>query len=266
MARNRRRDEAGHVGSGAEGGQSPEESQTRERILEAADELFGQRGFDATPTRLIAERSGVNKALIHYHFGSKQRLFDAVLDRYYERLGQTLGPLLQQGGDARARVLALLDGYADFLQAHQRFSQMVQREITRGRHLERIRRHMLPLFVTGAELLREEFPGSEAGPLSAPQLLISFYGMVVSYFTYYPVVEGLLLDDPLSDEQLAARKAHLRRMAELVLAALRQPDEAGRDAWGSAVKEDAGNIGARERITSKDRGRRGVTVPRSEEA
>ena len=54
----------------------------RDQILEAADHLFGEYGFDATATRHIAERCGVNKALIHYHFSNKQGLFEAVLDRY----------------------------------------------------------------------------------------------------------------------------------------------------------------------------------------
>ena len=58
-------------------------SETRQRILEAADGLFGELGFDVTTTRDIAERSGVNKALIHCHFGTKDDLLEALLDGYY---------------------------------------------------------------------------------------------------------------------------------------------------------------------------------------
>ena len=199
---------------------TPRDPDTRERILEAADRLFGELGFDATATRLIAERCGVNKALIHYHFGNKQRLFDAVLDRYYERLGEALRPLLAEGMPLRERLMTLIDGYMDFLTEHQRFSRMVQREIAGGRHLERIREHMLPLFQAGSMVLSSTYPHAAAGDLAAPHLLISFYGMIVSYFTYSPIVEGLLLEDPLSAERLNQRKAHLRRMAELAIAQL----------------------------------------------
>ena len=55
-------------------------SDTRGRILEAADQLFGSVGFDATTIRAIASLSGVNKALIHYHFSNKDRLLDHLLD------------------------------------------------------------------------------------------------------------------------------------------------------------------------------------------
>jgi AcrR family transcriptional regulator len=64
--------------------------ETRARILTAADALLGTLGFDATTTRDIAQRSGVNKALIHYHFGSKDELLTALLDDYYDRLSATL--------------------------------------------------------------------------------------------------------------------------------------------------------------------------------
>lgn len=50
---------------------------TNERIISAAIELFGQRGFDAASTRAIAQRGGVQAPLISYHFKSKERLYRA---------------------------------------------------------------------------------------------------------------------------------------------------------------------------------------------
>ena len=53
---------------------------TREHLLLAAGKLFSEHGFDSTSTRAIAEASGANLAAIHYHFGSKEALFLAVLE------------------------------------------------------------------------------------------------------------------------------------------------------------------------------------------
>lgn len=50
---------------------------TNERIISAAIELFGQRGFEAASTREIAQRGGVQAPLINYHFKSKERLYRA---------------------------------------------------------------------------------------------------------------------------------------------------------------------------------------------
>ena len=195
-------------------------ARTQAKILDAADDLFGSLGFDATSTRQIAEVCSVNKALIHYHFATKHALFHAVLDRYYDRLGNVVSSTLARPGSVRERMHALIDVYVDFLRDNQAFSRMVQREVAGGQHLEKILVHMTPLFAAGAAVLEHAYPATRSGEMAAPQLLISFYGMVVSYFTYSPAVAGLLATDPLSPESLELRKHHLRRMADLVLASL----------------------------------------------
>lgn len=54
---------------------------TREKILDAAERLFIEKGFTATSLRAIASLSGVNLAAAHYHFGSKEALFEAAIHR-----------------------------------------------------------------------------------------------------------------------------------------------------------------------------------------
>ena len=54
---------------------------TRERILDVAERLFGERGFPATPLRDITAEAGVNIASVNYHFGSKEGLLAEVLER-----------------------------------------------------------------------------------------------------------------------------------------------------------------------------------------
>ena len=56
-------------------------AETRERLLDAAEPLFAEEGFAATSMRKIISRAEVNSAAIHYHFGSKQDLFVAVVAR-----------------------------------------------------------------------------------------------------------------------------------------------------------------------------------------
>jgi AcrR family transcriptional regulator len=56
----------------------------RDRILAAAEELFADRGFDATPTSQIAERAGVPKGLVHYYFKRKPELLAALVERLPE--------------------------------------------------------------------------------------------------------------------------------------------------------------------------------------
>jgi AcrR family transcriptional regulator len=55
--------------------------ETRTRILDAAEELFMQHGFEATSMRLLTAKAGANLAAVNYHFGSKDALIEAVFRR-----------------------------------------------------------------------------------------------------------------------------------------------------------------------------------------
>jgi AcrR family transcriptional regulator len=59
---------------------------TRLRILDAARDLLVERGFSGTSTRAVAERAETRLSLVHYHFGGKQQLLVAVLERQNEQL------------------------------------------------------------------------------------------------------------------------------------------------------------------------------------
>ena len=62
----------------------------REAILDAAEALFAQRGFAATPVRDISERAGANPAMVNYYFGSKQALLAQVMERSLEPLADAI--------------------------------------------------------------------------------------------------------------------------------------------------------------------------------
>jgi AcrR family transcriptional regulator len=61
-------------------GRRPGASDTRERILGAARAIFAELGFDGTTIRAVAVRAGVDPALVHHYFGSKQQLFVAAME------------------------------------------------------------------------------------------------------------------------------------------------------------------------------------------
>lgn len=83
-----------------------EEIPARERILTAAEELFAETGFEATPTSKIAERAGVPKGLVHYYFKRKADLLVALVERLPdERIDLSR---VVVAGDVAASLRALL--------------------------------------------------------------------------------------------------------------------------------------------------------------
>jgi AcrR family transcriptional regulator len=69
---------------------------TKERILDAAEALFMEHGFEATSLRQLTAAAGVNLAAVNYHFGSKEELFQAVLTRRLDPMNQARLALLTQ--------------------------------------------------------------------------------------------------------------------------------------------------------------------------
>lgn len=69
---------------------------TADKILNAAEELFSASGYDAVSIRQITQAAGVKLALAHYHFGSKEALYHAVIQRRIGRLSECRMRLLDQ--------------------------------------------------------------------------------------------------------------------------------------------------------------------------
>lgn len=66
----------------------PTSADTKTRILDAAEQLFMEHGFEATSLRSLTAAAGVNLAAVNYHFGSKEELFQAVLTRRLDPMNQ----------------------------------------------------------------------------------------------------------------------------------------------------------------------------------
>lgn len=63
-----------------------EAEERRNEILDAADELFSQKGFDGTSTKDILEKVGIARGTLYYHFKSKEDIMDALIERYNVRI------------------------------------------------------------------------------------------------------------------------------------------------------------------------------------
>lgn len=75
-------------------GRPPGQSNTRDKILGCARELFSRSGFDKTSIRSVAAAAGVDAALVHHYFGTKQQLFAAAIEIPIDPM-QVIGPMRQ---------------------------------------------------------------------------------------------------------------------------------------------------------------------------
>src|SRR5256885_14230488 len=71
---------------------------TRDALLAAGTELFAERGYDGVPVWAVAQKAGVNKAMINYHFGGKRKLYRAIVSATF---GEMVASVERLAGAAR---------------------------------------------------------------------------------------------------------------------------------------------------------------------
>jgi AcrR family transcriptional regulator len=104
----------------------PSAGDTRERLLASALDAFAEHGFDGTTTRDIAARAGVNLGLLQYHFGGKERLWRAAVDRGFEAFWTALEQVARD--DAAPRLADLVRTAVRFAAAHPALVRLVNDE------------------------------------------------------------------------------------------------------------------------------------------
>lgn len=102
----------------------------REHILDSAQELFSQHGFEASSVRMIAKAAGVNVAMISYYFGSKEKMFQAVIERRAGATLMTLKFILANEADSWKKMEMVIDHYIDKMFFNLSFQRIIYRELS----------------------------------------------------------------------------------------------------------------------------------------
>lgn len=99
------------------------------QIMETAETLFAEKGFNGTSVRDIAEKANVNLAMISYYFGSKDKLLEALFSYRGEYLKITLENMIEdKEGNSLDKMNTLIDHYIDKVMKQQCFSRIMVRE------------------------------------------------------------------------------------------------------------------------------------------
>jgi len=192
---------------------------TRNRILEAALDVFAERGFEGASARQIAAQAGVNHGLIAYYFGSKKKLWHAAVDHAFGDMQARLEAALEgsPGSDARSRAARVIREHVYYVARRPAFVRLMYEE--GKRRGERMRwivdRHVQPLYDTLAELMREVgHPlglDPDVSPAHAFYVLAGASGLIFHQAEECRRVSGL---DPLEP---AAIEQHARVVERLLL-------------------------------------------------
>jgi TetR/AcrR family transcriptional regulator len=109
-----------------------------DRILAAAAAEFAERGFAGARVDRIARRARVNKAMLYYHFRSKQELYRTLLRRHFTLAAERLREIAAGAGSPPEKLDSIVAGLASFIREHESFPAIMLREVAEGgAHLDR---------------------------------------------------------------------------------------------------------------------------------
>src|SRR5581483_5721477 len=109
-----------------------------DRILAAAAAEFAVRGFAGARVDGIARRARINKAMIYYHFRSKQAIYDALLRQIFSDAAERVRAIAVSDVSPADKIDQVIAGIAAFVSEHEHFPAIMLREIAEGgAHLDR---------------------------------------------------------------------------------------------------------------------------------
>jgi AcrR family transcriptional regulator len=95
-------------------------------LMDSAELLFSQKGFDGTSVRDIAEAAGINTAMISYYFGSKEKLMEEIFERKSLNLKEIVDDLLKDNSlDPFEKMYCLVDVYIDAILQRKTFHRIL---------------------------------------------------------------------------------------------------------------------------------------------
>jgi TetR/AcrR family transcriptional regulator len=190
---------------------------TRAALLEAAESLFAERGFDATRLEDIAERVGIRRASIVYYFKDKRELYDAVLAEVVGGLYE----VLSRDAPLSERIDAGISAWVDYVGSRPTIARIILREVANSSPEKRadVLEHTKPF---AALILKEIYgrPDFEEETLSNAHpvhVASTVAGATVFFVAAMPSLFPDLRIDPTSPEHIAAHKEQLLRIVRHLL-------------------------------------------------
>jgi AcrR family transcriptional regulator len=200
---------------------SDQDRETRERILDAAHAVFLRRGAAGARTQEIADEAGVNKALLHYYFGTKTALADAVFERAASELFPMVFRILQSETPLEEKVRALVPAYLDFLAGRPYLVGFVASEM--HAHPERVTRILAARGPIPLDVLRRQIAVAVADggmrPIAPEQFVVNLVSLLVFPLVMRPAIHALLQVDPSGFADFIEERK--RALPDFFLAALR---------------------------------------------
>jgi TetR/AcrR family transcriptional regulator len=168
---------------------------TEEKIFEAATDVFVDKGMDGARMQDIASHAGINKALLHYYFRTKDQLFNAVFEMIARKMLKKFAPVFDEHLSLEEKIRFFFREHITFLQENPKLPGFILNEI--NRNPDRIKKILKNvdfenLWQKLYDQHKEELKKYNISESTMPQIMVSIASMSVFPFAARGLIEGIL--------------------------------------------------------------------------
>jgi len=198
---------------------------TEQKIFDAATELFLEKGVDRTSVREIANKAGINLALMNYYFRSKENLFDAIFTMLVKKNTRKLIKILDSDLGLEEKIRKYVEAYIDMLTENPLLVSFVMAIVHRSQERITQMKAISSLYST-PKFAQQVFDESKKGhikPTSPTQLFVD----MLSLITFPFAIKLLIMDKTSYDEAhfQAFMEERKQRIPDLLLLSIKKHEE-----------------------------------------
>lgn len=177
---------------------------TEGQILEAAKNVFQSKGMDGARMQEIADKAGINKAMLHYYYRSKQLLFEAVFKNAFSLLAPQLNAILNDDSSIEEKIRNFSSNYISFIIKHPYLPNFIIQELNRNPEfvLKLKEDKRFPNLKKFKKQIENDVKNGLIKPISAEQLFINILALNIFPFVAKPLVMAFTNTDDKAYKRL----------------------------------------------------------------
>lgn len=195
---------------------------TEQQIIDAAKKIFMQKGLAGARMQDIADEAGINKAMLHYYYRSKDKLFEMVFQEALEQLLTRINAIFTGDIPFKEKVAAAVDHYITSLSASPHLPIFIINELNQNpdRIVERfVHAPQFPDIRMFMQEMRTEMEKGTIRKMDPMQLMMNTLSMCVFPFIAKPIISNVF---KMNDEQYSAvMEERKKSVTEFILMSLR---------------------------------------------
>ena len=175
--------------------QNNRDNTTEQKILDAAEEVFHEKGYDGSRMQEIADKASINKGLLHYYFKTKDSLFDAIFTMALHRMVTNINSILSTEIPLEEKIDLIVDGYMNLLARNSSLPRFVINELNKdpdrfvSRHLDGNVKNVFSIFVTSVQ---KEIDNGKIRPIDPRQLFMNMISMIIFPYVGRPMIQVVI--------------------------------------------------------------------------